>query len=332
MQPLVSVIMPVRNAGAYLESAVNSILGQSLTQFELLLVDDHSDDRAIERLPRDDPRLTVLRNPGQGVSSAFNAGLSRSNGLFVARMDADDIALPGRLEQQLSYLRSQQEVGICGACVEIFAADEIAGGNRRYQRWLNSCRDPDTIRRELFIESPIPNPTAMFRREVLQQLRGYADPAWPEDYDLYLRADALGIKMGKPERILLRWREHENRLTRSSERYAQEQFQAAKAYYLARHRLSGKGPVVLWGAGPNGQLMHDLLRDQGISVEGFLEVHPRRIGGQKRGRPVWVIEHIDELRDRFILVAVGSAGARGQIREFMLKHGREEGADFLFVA
>jgi hypothetical protein len=247
-------------------------------------------------------------------------------------MDADDIAVPVRLQRQLEYLEEHPDVDICGACVEIFTDGTVAGGNIRYQAWLNACRSPEAIHRELFIESPIPNPTAMFRREAILRLGGYRDPDWPEDYDLYLRADVLGMRMGKPEPLLLRWREHEQRLTRNDERYGLSRFQAAKAHYLSNHRLRGKGPVILWGAGPSGRLMHDLLLKEGTRVRGFLEVHPRRIGGQKRGLPVWPIEEIDRMQDAFILVAVGTAGARSKIRDFMHQRALIEDEHFLFVA
>jgi glycosyltransferase involved in cell wall biosynthesis len=332
MEPLVSVIMPVRNGGDYLQAAVDSILGQTEQRIELLLVDDHSKDTAITDLHYDDPRLLVMASEGRGVSSAFNTGLARARGPFIARMDADDIALPERIETQLSYLSQHPDVDICGACVEIFTEGELQGGNRRYQDWLNSCRDPDVIQRELFIESPIPNPTAMFRRDALQRLGGYNDPEWPEDYDLYLRADAFGMKMGKPPEILLRWREHGDSLTRSDPRYGLEKFQAAKAHYLARDRLARVGPVLIWGAGPTGRLTHDLLQGEGVEVRGFLEIHPRRIGGSKRGLPVWSFEDLDEHPDTFVLVAVGAAGAREKIRKFMQTRNRQEGIDHLFVA
>ena len=332
MNPLVSVIMPVRDGGDYLETAVDSILGQSFSSLELILVNDHSVDAAISGLSTADPRLVLLENRGRGVSSAFNTGLSRARGEFIARMDADDISLPARIEQQYRYFQSHPDVDICGACVEIFTGGEVAGGNIRYQAWLNACRSPGQIHREMFIESPIPNPTAMFRRDAVVRLGGYGDPDWPEDYDLFLRADALGMRMGKPEEILLHWREHANRLTRNDERYDLSRFQAAKAHFLSKHRLSGKGPVILWGAGPSGRLMHDLLAGEGTRVRGFLEVHPRRIGGEKRGLPVWPIEEIDRMDDAFILVAVGAAGARIKIREFMHKRALCEGEHFLFVA
>jgi glycosyltransferase involved in cell wall biosynthesis len=331
VKPLVSVILPVRNGGLYLAEAVASILSQSLRGIELLVVNDHSEDEAISGLGIKDPRMCILDNPGRGVAQAFNHGLQRARGQFVARMDADDISLPERLEFQLDFLQSHPEIDICGACIEIFAEQALAGGNLRYQEWLNSCKSPQQIHLELFIESPIPNPTAMFRREAIDQLGGYQDPQWPEDYDLYLRADAAGMRMAKPDGVLFRWREHEQRLTRTDSRYDISRFQAAKAHFLAAHRLAGR-PVVIWGAGPSGRLMHDLLQAEGVQIRGFVEVHPRRIGGSKRNLPVWPIEQVTGLEEEFVLVAVGAAGARLKIRSWMEQQRQKEGRDYLFVA
>ncbi|MEE4216129.1 MAG: glycosyltransferase [Xanthomonadales bacterium] len=332
MDVLVSVVMPVRNGGRYLEPAVDSILSQSHAKLELILVDDNSDDGAIARLPADDGRLRRLSSAGRGVSAAFNTGLAVAGGEYIARMDADDIALPERIEAQLAYLQRHADVSICGGCIEIFSAGGLQGGNLRYQDWLNACRSPGRIRRELFIESPIPNPTAFFRREAILELAGYADPAWPEDYDLFLRADALGMKMGKPDPIVLRWREHPARLTRTDGRYALVAFQQAKIHYLAQNRLPKGRGLIIWGAGPTGKLTHDLLAAGPQDVLGFLEVHPRRIGGKKRGLPVWPIQYLVQDQESFVLVAVGAVGAKGEIRRFMQDLGRVEGENYLFVA
>jgi glycosyltransferase involved in cell wall biosynthesis len=332
VEPTVSVVLPVRNGGACLAEAVDSIIGQSFQDLELILVDDHSDDGAIEQLAMRDERVHVLRSAGRGVSAAFNTGMRQARGAFVARMDADDIALPDRIGRQLDYLGENPGVDISGACVEFFPAGQIAGGYRRYQAWLNRCRTPQEIHRQLFIESPIPNPSALFRRDALLRLGGYSDPAWPEDYDLFLRADGLGLKMGKPEGVLLRWREHPGRLTRRDGRYSLERFQQAKAHYLCRDRLDGERPIMIWGAGPSGRLMHDLLAAEGAEIEGFLDVHPRRIGGHKRGLPVWSIDAPNPVEQSFVVVAVGAADARPKIRRHLRALGRAEGTDFLFVA
>ena len=223
---------------------------------------------SIAAIGRQDTRLCVLTAAGEASARGFQYGLEQARGQFVARMDADDVALPNRLEVQSRFLEKHPGVDICGACVEIFSQQELAGGNLRYQQWLNNCTTPEQIHRELFIESPIPNPSAMFRRNAIDKLAGYGDPDWPEDYDLFLRADAAGMLMAKPDGILLRWREHEQRLTRTDSRYDIARFQAAKAHFLATYRLQGR-PVVIWGAGPTGRLMHDLLLAEGVSILGF---------------------------------------------------------------
>ena len=331
LNPLVSVVMPVHNGGAYLAAAVESILTQSHTKFELILVDDQSTDGAIAALGKTDPRLKILDSECRGVVHAFNTGFAHCMGDFIARMDADDISLAKRLEFQLDYLDRHPDIDIAGCCVEIFSEQGIQGGLERYQSWLNSLRDPGQIHRQIFIESPLPNPGVMLRRNALQKLGGYRDVEWPEDYDLLLRADAAGLKMGKPEPVLLHWREHDTRLTHTDTRYNREQFMRAKTHFLVHHRLVGR-PVIIWGAGSTGRQIHDLLVAEGGTVDGFIEVHPRRIGGKKRDLPVWSIDKCKEPGLPMILVAVGAAGARGDIATFMSGLNLGEGEDYLFVA
>ena len=121
MPGLVSVVMPVRDGGEFLAGAVASILAQTHQNLELIVVDDHSSDRAIPDLHRTDGRLRFARSAERGVSAAFNTGLALAQGDYIARMDADDLALPMRLEVQLDYLEAHPELAICGGCVEIFS-------------------------------------------------------------------------------------------------------------------------------------------------------------------------------------------------------------------
>lgn len=331
MQPLISVVMPVRNGGRYLDAAVDSILSQSHARLELILVDDNSTDNAISELDKFDRRLKIMQTDKAGIANTFNTGFAHSKGKYVARMDADDLSMKQRLECQLDYLELNPAVDIVGCCVEIFSENGLQGGLQRYQRWLNSVREPCQVHRQIFIESPLPNPGTMFRREALEQLGGYRQMEWAEDYDLYLRADAAGLQMGKPNSILLRWREHDLRVTHTGDFYRHEQFMRAKAHFLVHHRLKASA-VIIWGAGPTGRKMHDLIVAEGGVVEGFIEVHPRRIGGQKRTLPVWAVDKIEEKGLPMVLVAVGAAGARDKIAAFMEARNRTEGRDYLFVA
>lgn len=335
---LISVIMPVHNAGDYLAEAVTSILNQQDVLLELILVDDHSTDQAIKNLPIEfpgDKRLKIVSSEGHGVVAAMKKGYAHAQGIYIARMDADDVAMPNRLLQQYQYLQQHPEIGIAGAQVKIFGVTDIERGFLLYENWLNSLCLPEDIEREIFIESPIPNPTAFFRREIYDVLNGYQDSEWAEDYDMWLRAHALGIRMGKPEGILLHWREHEKRLTHRDSRYNNKLFIKAKAYYLSRSHHLKKRKVIIWGAGPTGKYIHDILIEQNIEVTAFIEVDPKRIGGVTRGLPVLHYSEISQYTDNnsdLIIGAVGARGAREKMRQALIDIGKEEGTDFLFAA
>jgi len=328
----------VHNAGDYLIEAVASILNQENINLELILVDDHSTDDAIKNLPKEltqDCRLKFVSSTNHGVVAAMAAGYAEAQGEYIARMDADDISLPHRLFEQLNYLRNNPEIGIAGGQIKIISEFNIAEGFVLYEKWLNQLSSAEDIERELFIESPIPNPTAFFRRESYELLNGYQDTEWAEDYDMWLRAHALGIKMGKPNGVLLHWREHEQRLTHNDSRYDNKLFMKAKAYYLSRSHYLKQRKAIIWGTGPIGVYLYDILVEQEIEVEAFIDVNPRRIGGLKRGLPVLHFSEINQYthdNEALIIGAVGARGARAEIRQALLNMGKEEGSDFLFAA
>lgn len=339
MTSLISVIMPVHNAGHYLVDAIASILNQKNVLLELIVVDDHSTDDAIKYLPSEitqDKRISFISSECRGVVAAMKNGYIHAQGKYIARMDADDIALPNRLSAQYDYLQQHPEIDIAGGQVKIISHTDIANGFILYEKWLNQLCQPEEIERELFVESPIPNPTAFFRREVYEALNGYHDPEWAEDYDMWLRAHALGIKMGKPEGVLLHWRDHHSRLTHCDSRYDNKLFMKAKAYYLARNRDYLKHrKAIIWGTGPTGVYLYDILVEQNVEIEAFIEVNPRRVGGVKRGLPVIHFTEITQYTDNnnaLIIGAVGARGARAEMRQALLEMGKEEGSDFLFAA
>ncbi|MCW8899775.1 MAG: glycosyltransferase, partial [Gammaproteobacteria bacterium] len=165
MNPLISVIMPVHNAGLYLADAIASILNQEDVLLELIVVDDHSTDAAINNLPIEltqDSRFKLISSNYHGVVAAMRAGFAHARGQYIARMDADDIALPDRLLRQYDYLQQYPDIGIAGGQVKIISDAGIEEGFILYEKWLNLLCSPEDIEKELFIESPIPNPTAFF--------------------------------------------------------------------------------------------------------------------------------------------------------------------------
>ncbi|MEM7208149.1 MAG: glycosyltransferase [Pseudomonadota bacterium] len=329
--PRVTVLMPVRDGGEFLHEAVQSILTQTFGDFEFLIVDDHSSDGELERLPNDS-RLKILTCEKRGIVPALNLGIAHARGEYIARMDADDIAHAHRLQTQVEYLDARPHIGIAGAQVRLFGNNDISEGYRRYERWINNLTDPADIRRSIFIESPLPHPTAMLRRSVCAALNGYRDTPWPEDYDLWLRAYQSDIAMGKPEGVLLHWRDSDSRLSRVDERYSQKQFAEARANALANTVLRTR-PAVICGTGPQALNLFDALQKRDVTILSFVDIHPRRIGGKKRGRPVVALDDSSTTKsDALLLGAVGAWDARERLKKFFLDKNLREETDFLMAA
>lgn len=336
--------MPVHNGGDYLFAAVKSILEQQHVELELILIDDRSTDSAISntlnQLTNQQKQLIKIIPAKQaGLVSALNTGIKQAKNPFLARMDADDIAHPQRLASQLTYLEQHTDVDICAAKVDIFSEQHDLGkGYQLYQQWLNRLINHSDIEREIFIESPIPHPTVLMSQSIINELGLYQDNSWPEDYDLWLRALINGFKFGKPDSSpLLKWRDYPNRTSRRDSRYNKQQFLRCKAFYLRQH-LSQQGinEIIIWGAGETGIKLHDLL-EKYFHISGFYDVNPKLKHQFKRRKPVCIIENesteiVKPDNQQFILVAVGTRGARDRIRSFLINKQLIEGQHFIFAA
>jgi hypothetical protein len=203
----------------------------------------------------------------------------------------------------------------------------------RYEQWVNRLVRHEQMEREFFIESPIPHPSAMIRRELLERLGGYRDRGWPEDYDLWFRCLECGARFEKVERPLLRWRDRPDRLSRVDARYSADSFLRLKAHFLARRlRASAPRGVLVWGAGPIGRRLSRHLANEGVSIEGFVDIDPRKIGRTRRGVSVFSPEVLEETRGIRVLAAVGAPGGRERIRAHLDGLGYDEGTDYLCVA
>ena len=194
----VSVLFPCRDAAAHLPEAIASIRDQTFEAYEVLAVDDGSTDLTRQLLHAwadEDPRVRLLRTPRRGLVPALASALAAARCALVARMDADDVAEPDRLAQQVALLDRDPSVAACGTGVEYFPPEHVRNGAMRYQAWLNSLCTPEDIARDVFVECPLAHPTLMIRRSVLLAVGGYRELDWPEDYDLVLRVWAAGHRL-----------------------------------------------------------------------------------------------------------------------------------------
>ncbi|HEY5522642.1 MAG TPA: glycosyltransferase family 2 protein [Desulfuromonadaceae bacterium] len=332
--PQVSILMPVRNEGRYLQAALDSLYRQTCTSWELIAVDDGSNDRTAAILAgaaQRDSRVQVIRRDGGGLVAALNAGLGACRAPLLARLDGDDICHPRRLELQAAYLDTHPDTGLVACNFRHFPRTGLKQGMIDYELWQNSLAEHPLIIRDLFVESPFVHPGIMTRRTILEDLEGYQDNSWPEDYDLWLRMAAAGVHFARLPQTLLFWRDHPERATRTMNEYASHAFRACKCHHLLNGFLQNTPDVVIAGAGLEARAWQRLLATVDVSVSTWLDVDPRKVGRILHNAPVIPPEEL-QLNGRKMIVAIGVRGAREQFRGVAKRRGWQEGMDFVCVA
>ncbi|HVS54430.1 MAG TPA: glycosyltransferase family 2 protein [Opitutaceae bacterium] len=344
MTPRVSIVLPVWNAGATLARAVASIRAQSLRNWELLVVDDGSTDETpaiLAALAREEPRLRVLARGHEGLVAALNHGIADARGEFIARMDADDEALPERLAAQAALLEARDDLGLAGCLVEFGGDRAASAGYALHVDWINSLVAPEEIALNRFVESPLAHPSVMFRRELVEKFGGHRAGDFPEDYELWLRWLDAGVRMAKVPQVLLRWNDPPRRASRIDSRYDPEKFFRVKAEWIAREiarRRATTPPdrraIWVWGAGRPTRKRAAHLEKFGVRIAGCVDVDAKKatpaIGGT--GVPVVTPREIPPPETIFVLGFVSSRGARELIRGELRERGFAEGRDFLMCA
>jgi glycosyltransferase involved in cell wall biosynthesis len=210
--PLISVCMPVYNAKRYLAEAVESILGQTFRDFEFLITDDGSTDRSLAILKHyaaRDARIRLSTGPNAGLVTRLNEMLRQARGDLIARMDADDVALPKRFARQVEFLRSRPEVDVVGGAQEHI-------DSKGYQLTVHyDPQEHEEIEKcSLAGACPINHPSAMMRRRAVLAVGGYRKEMTAEDLDLWLRMGEHGRLANLPD-VITRYRIHESSLTAS---------------------------------------------------------------------------------------------------------------------
>ncbi len=333
--PAISVLLPVYNVEGTIRSAVQSILSQTLADFECIIVDDGSIDATgniVHDLARTDDRLRVHRTENRGIIAALNTGIEHCSAPLIARMDGDDLCHPRRLELQTAYMEANSEVSVCSSRIAMFPRPEVRGGMWRYQQWLNGMYSHEDIVKNIFVESPFAHPSVVVRRHELLAIGGYREHGWAEDYDLWLRYYLRGGRFAKLSHTVLAWRHSESRLTFADARYSVDNFLRAKAHYLSCQLQGLRRPIYLWGAGKTGSRLLKHLQLAGLEIAAVIDVDPRKIGRVKRGAPVLAQNGLPRPRAVFVITAVGLAGARTLIRRHLSEHGYRELQDFICAA
>ncbi|MGB9928647.1 MAG: glycosyltransferase family 2 protein [Methanosarcina sp.] len=212
--PKVSVVMPVYKGDNYLSEAVDSILNQTFSDIEFIIICDNPNDKTkdlLDKYKKADYRMKIYYQERQGLVNSLNRGFSLAQGEYIARMDADDISLSDRLEKQVKFMNENLEIGICGAWIERI-------GEPPSYVWKVPC-DHESIKSRLLFEPVIAHPSIIARKEIFLK-KGLAymqDETYAEDYGLWVRA-AKKIKLANMPEILMRYRIHKSTSNKEQQR------------------------------------------------------------------------------------------------------------------
>lgn len=201
---LVSVVMSVYNGEKYLKSAVDSILSQTHKNFEFLIINDGSTDKTMEILNSyTDKRIKILDNKeNKGLIYSLNKGFNEAKGKYIARMDADDIALEDRLKKQILFLEKNQDIAICDGGIKIFK-DNLTFISKNFI----SNMTPEQMKVRLLFKNCITHPATMIRTDIIHKLnlKYNIDDKGMEDFGLWIHMSKF-VKLGKIDSIILKYR------------------------------------------------------------------------------------------------------------------------------
>lgn len=217
MNPLVSIILPAYNCEKYIRKTIDSLLHQTYTHFDLLIINDGSTDTTSAIIDGyTDARIQHIRNDGnKGLIYTLNRGLELAKGKYIARIDADDICLPTRLEKQVDWLEKNPKTAI--VATQIIFINELDEPTGNWPLDMQ-CITATKIKKAMLWQSCIAHPTVLMRSEIIKQYHYSTQQKHSEDYDLWLQVLSDGHTIEKVPEQLLQYRLHNASVTGSIHR------------------------------------------------------------------------------------------------------------------
>lgn len=210
--PVISVVLPAYNCEKFIGKAIQSVLHQTFSDFELIIINDGSTDNTeFAILEFADPRIVYIKNQtNKGLIFSLNRGIEMAQGTYIARMDADDICLPERLDKQKNFLDQNKNISLVACTINFINEDDENKGVWKLDRQTIT---EDQIRSKMPSENCLAHPTVMVRADIARELKYNERQKNIEDYDLWLRLLNRGHSFAKINEPLLRYRLHEKSVT-----------------------------------------------------------------------------------------------------------------------
>ncbi len=318
----VSIIMPVRNTAKYLNATLDSILAQSYENWELICIDNLSEDESFQILKdyaKKDDRIKVYQNTNSDLISALQLAYSKSSGAYITRMDSDDLMTPNRLQLMVEVLAKETIPTVVSGLVNYFSDEgELGGGFLRYEKWLNNLSEHEANFSEVYKECVIPSPCWMVTRNVFEQSGAFNSEIYPEDYDLCFRFYEQGLRVKTVKETMVHWRDYSTRNSRTDPNYADQLFFDLKLKYFFKLDHNSAQRLIVWGAGRKGKLLVKKIQQFRPEINlVWVTDNEKKVGKDIYDLKLMLPETISD-KDQ-VIVAVSNEEEQEQIREVLLK-------------
>lgn len=326
--------MPLKNAGKYLTECLESIQKQSIPNWELIIVDDHSTDHSnsiVQSIQAKDQRIQLIPNEGTGIISALQTALKVCNGPYVTRMDSDDVMPVKRLELMISAINQSDDNTIVTGKVKYFGAHPISEGYLKYENWINQRVSKNDHWKWVYRECVIASPGWMVHRDALLRISAFENLNYPEDYHLVLKWYSSGFKVHSIPEVILNWREHPERISRLSTQYSQESFFELKLKHFIENDMKEASDLLIWGTNGKGKLVARLLMSWNVPFRWmtlFPADHPKKIYNK-------AIEHFElgsvHKPIQLLIAVYPERNSRMEMLNYLQSNGLEMGSDYWFL-
>lgn len=329
---LISILTPFKNTSAFLEDCINSILNQSYTNWELIIVDDTSTDNSykiVEKFANNDSRIILLKNSGNGIIDALQLAFKHSKGNYITRMDSDDIMLPNKLEVLFNNLNIFGKKHIAIGLVEYFSDEGVGEGYKNYETWLNNLTKVGINYSEIYKECVIPSPCWLIHREDLIACDGFNPKIYPEDYDLTFRFYKNNIKCIPCDTVVHKWRDYSTRTSRTHVHYAQNHFTELKVRHFLDIDYNKNKTLIIWGAGNKGKIIAKILLEKNIPFEWICD-NPKKIGKDIYGKKLKAFQVLVKIKNAQSIITVANKTAQKEIRAYLKNLNVKPVEDYIF--
>jgi glycosyltransferase involved in cell wall biosynthesis len=333
--PLISILMPVKNTALFLPVTIKSILSQTEKNWELIAVNDNSTDNSYEILKKysqEDSRIRIYENEeGKGIIPALKTALYKSRGKMITRMDSDDIMTPYKLEKMSKILKINGCGTVATGPVKCFSEDKLGDGYKKYENWLNSLIIEEKCYEEIFKECVIQSSCWMVYKEDLDKCNSFNENIYPEDYDLCFRFFKNNLKVKSHHELLHQWRDHPLRTSRNDPKYEDQQYFDLKLKYFFELKFDSRRPLIVWGTGKKGKKFVRKLQKKMKDLP-FIWVgnNQKKIGEKVYDILIQDYRDITNYFDPQIIVAVSSPTAIPEIVDFLNDKGFVNNHHFYF--